>query len=412
MKVLMMHRSDGDVSGAQVQMNRIRNGMKERGINANILCRERTSHESILMPYRPRAERWIRKFTQRIGLNDIHLVSSASVSSQKEYEDSDVLDIHCFHSGTFSYLSLPALTSRKATVFTFHDMWPFTGHCHASLECNRWKTGCGKCPHLDIQPPVQRDGTAIEWILKNWVYGRSKFTIVTPSKWLHDQVKESMLRNFPVHIIPHGVDTEVFKPLPKDSCQVKLNIPLGKKVLLCAMETMQRPLKGIDLLVEALGQLPQDLRNDCVLLFFGQSNSDIIKQIKIPVIELGYLHDDRAKAEAYSAADVFIQPSRAESFGLVALESIACGTPVIAFGVGGLTEVVRHGITGIIARPEDPRDLSEQVVQYFRQDHTLRTAMSNRCRNIAKREYSIHLQVERYITLYRKLIADNDKMLQ
>lgn len=402
-----MHRSDGDASGAQVQMKRLCNGFKNRGVNARILCRERTSHDSVLMPYRPRAERWLQKVTKRLGLNDVHLISSAGVASLPEFQEADLLDIHCFHSGTFSYLSLPNLTRNKAVVFTFHDMWPITGHCHASLECDRWKTGCGACPHLDIHPPVIRDATAIEWILKKWIYQQSRFSIVTPSRWLRDRVKESMLHDHQVHMIPHGVNTQTFKPLDKNACRQRLNITPGKNVIMCAMESMWRPLKGADLLVHALEQLPPALTKDSVLLFFGNSNREILDRIRIPVVELGYIHDDEAKAVAYSAADVFIHPTRAESFGLVALESIACGTPVVAFHVGGLTEIVRDGITGSLAMPEDPRDLSNKIRDFFVGSREFRAEMSDRCRRIAEHEYPLSLQIERYLNIYRDLIQTN-----
>lgn len=405
MNVLMMHRGDGGLGGGQVQMQRLRSGFISHGIDARVLCREATRNDSVRMPSRPRLERWLGKIAARAGLNDIHLVSSFEVPKLKEFAEADLIDIHSLHSGTFSYLAMPALTANKPAVFTFHDMWPITGHCHASLECGRWKTGCGKCPHPEIHPEIQRDATALEWKLKQRAYGGSKFTIVTPSQWLHDRTRESMLSEFPVHHIPHGVDTDVFLPHDKEHCRSLLGIPKGRRVLICALESMRRPLKGADLLVQALHSMPDSLQRESLLLLFGHTSPAILKQIRMPVIELGFLHNDHLKALAFSAADVFANPSRAESFGLVVLESMACGTPCAAFRVGGLPELVRPGSTGSLAAPFDAAQLGAGVAELLGDTAGLDT-MARRCREVAVSEYTLDRQVRRYIDLYRRVIAE------
>lgn len=406
MKVLMMHRSDSVWGGAMVQMDRLRSGFRKQGIDAKVLCRE-GSDEAVLMPYRPYVERWARWITGRVGLNDIHLASSFRVTALQAFKEADVIDLHCLHSGTFSYAALPRLTSGKPVVFTFHDMWPLTGHCHASLECERWKTGCGKCPHPDVHPAIRRDATAIEWRLKKWAYGRSKFTIVTPSAWLRDRVRQSLLGGFPVHHIPHGVDLDEFKPLGREHCRALLGIPEGKTVLVCAINDMDRPLKGAELLASALGKLPDSMVRECVLLFFGRSNKAILNRIPIPVVDLGYLSSDRIKAIAYSAADLLVNPTRAESFGLVALEAIACGTPVVAYGVGGIPELVRPGITGLLATPDDSQSLTDRIIEALL-DRPRLESMRLECRRVAIAEYSLDLQVQRYVELYQRVIAGGD----
>ena len=318
-------------------------------------------------------------------------------------DDADVIDLHCLHSGTFSYLALPALAAKKPLVFTFHDMWPITGHCHASLDCERWKTGCGRCPYPGTEPAIRRDATALEWKLKKWAYERADFTIVTPSKWLAEVVGRSFLAGRPVHHIPHGLDVEVFRPLDKPECRSLLGIPGGKTVLLCAIENMDRPLKGGQLMVEALRDLPESIRRDCVLLVFGRSSRALLKQIPMQVVELGYLGADSMKVIAYSAADLLINPSRAESFGLVALEAMACGTPVVAFGVGGLPELVRPGLTGMLAVPENPQDFSDRIVDMLEDRQSLQT-MGAVARLMVLDEYRLDLQVARSIDLYQSVI--------
>jgi glycosyltransferase involved in cell wall biosynthesis len=355
------------------------------------------------MPYQPLVEKWVGALTRRAGLNDIHLLSSYAVPRLADFADADLLDLHCLHSGTFSYLALPALAAKKPLVFTFHDMWPITGHCHASLECGRWKTGCGSCPHPEIEPRIRRDATALEWRLKKRAYERTDFTIITPSKWLAGLVDQSMVAGHPVHHVPHGLDPEVFKPLEKSACRALLGIPDDKTVLLCAIENMDRPLKGGSLLMEALRALPESTRKDCVLLVFGRSSPSLLNQVPLKVFDLGYLNADALKVIAYSAADLLVNPSRAESFGLVALESMACGTPVVAFRVGGIPELVRPGLTGSLAEPEDPQSLANRILDLVN-DRSLLKAMRLCCRKVFLEEFTLDIQVRRTISVYEAVM--------
>lgn len=406
MNILLMHHGDGHAGGGQIQMNRLRDGLNARHIDTRILCREASQKNSVLMPSRPIIEKLLRRITNPIGLHDIHLISSFDVPRMTEFSAADLIDIHCTHCATFSYLALPHITANKPTVFTFHDMWPITGHCHASLDCQRWKSGCGKCPYPLTEPAIRRDATAIEWRLKNHAYQHSKFTIVTPSKWLQNLVRQSMLATFEVRHIPHGINTQVYQPIEKKLARTLLGIPDNKKILIFGVETTKRPLKGADLLVMALQRLPDALKQELVLLTFGNETEGIIKETGIPSIPLGYLRNDHMKAIAFSAADLFIHPSRAENSPLVILESMACGTPVASFAVGGVPELVRDGITGQLAKPEHAGDLTRVIEEMISNPEALNT-MRQHCRNIVLKEYPIELQVSRTIDLYHRLIAEH-----
>src|SRR5262249_28258762 len=155
------------------------------------------------------------------------------------------------------------------------------------------------------------------------------------------QAKHSMLSHFSIHHIPHGIDTEVYKPLDPEWCRVQLGIPSGKKVLLFAVDDLKRYLKGGDLLVRALRSLPVSLRNGIVLVLLGNGGEAIAKTVDMPTLDLGYISDDRRKVICYSAADLLAHPTRADNLPLIPLESIACGTPVVSFRIGGVPDLVR-----------------------------------------------------------------------
>jgi len=407
MRVLQVHKNDFPSSGAAIVMLRLHHGLRKIGIDSRILCanKKRESGDSIAIPRLPRLGSLLGKVTSRFGLNDVHCISSFKIRKNEAYSDADLLHIHSLHGGFFSYLALPTLTRNKPVVFTLHDVWAFTGHCAISYDCDRWKTGCGKCPYPNASPAVRRDNTRLEWRLKNWVYSRSNLTIVAPSRWLTEQAKQSMLNRFPIYRIPHGVDCEVYRPLGSEQCRSLLGIPPGKKVLMFAALGLHYFDKGSDLLLRALQGLPESLKTDAVLLLLGSGGEMFAKADGLEVFDLGYVSYDRIKATAYSAADLFISPSRTESFGLAILESMACGTPVVAFGVGGVPDLVRPGLTGYLAKPEDPQDLCKGIVQLL-EDGSLRSHMSQQCRAIALEEYTLELQVQRYIELYHQLLQN------
>lgn len=414
MKVLLIHRSSyARGGGGAIAMYRLHTGLRKAGVDSKILCHLRTVERSDIIRFScPKAlqvlEPWLKKVTQRLGLNDIHAVSSFSIKGHKAYLDADVVNFHGLHGGFFSYLALPTLTRSKPAVFTLHDMWAYTGHCAISYGCDRWRVGCGQCPYLDSYPPIRRDNTRLEWKLKNWIYSHSHLTIVTLSSRQTAQVKQSMLNRFPIHQIPHGVDTEIYEPLDPEQCRTLLGIPPNRKVLMFAALRLNQFNKGGDLLLEALQGLPESLKAETVLLTLGNGGEALGQVADIQTYDLGYISHDRIKAIAYSAADLFVFPTRAESFGLVLLESMACATPVVSFGVGGTVDLVRPGVTGYLAKPEDAKDLREGIVQLI-EDESRRRRMGQQGREMVLREYRLELQVQRYIALYNQLLqGDSD----
>jgi glycosyltransferase involved in cell wall biosynthesis len=327
------------------------------------------------------------------------------VKDLEAFQEADVLDIHCMHGGFFNYLALPSLTAHKPAVLTLHDMWPFTGHCSFSYDCDRWQTGCGRCPYPGNYPAIKTDGSRIEWKLKEWVYRRSNLVIVTLCRLRTEQVRRSLLSRFPIVEIPNGVDTEVFRPMGTEASRELLGIPSGKRVLMFASAGLASVNKGGDLLLKALEHLPRSLRTDMVLLTMGDGGDALGSVADVPSVHLGYVSYDRLKAVAFSAADVFVLPSRAETLPLVLLESMACGTPVVSFDVGGVSDLVRPGSTGYLARPEDFMDLRDGLAQLLG-DPELCRRLSERCRTVAVDEYSTKKLVQRYLALYRTTIDD------
>lgn len=407
MKVLQINFSDlAEGGGGSIAHFRLLESLRRLNIN----CKSLSGIKTTDLPYtksisrQPRCESTIQKITHRLGLNDIHCISSFAIDKDPFFIDADILNFHIIHSGFFSYLSIPYLTHKKPAVFTLHDMWSFTGHCAYSYDCVRWQTGCGTCPYPHSYPAINRDSTRWEWQLKDWAYSRSNLTIVAPSRWLTAQAKASMLGRFPIHHIPNGIDTNIYQPLDADLCRFALGIPLKKKVLLFSADNFKDSRKGGDLLVQALQQLPSVLKQDCILLTMGKRITWLELEVDIPAIHLGFISSDRLKSVAYSAADLFVFPTRADNLPLVLQESMACGTPAVSFNIGGVPDLVRPGITGYLAHPEDTTDFCSGIVKLLGDD-VQRQQLGENCYRIALEEYSLALQAKRYQSLYQQVLA-------
>ncbi|MBW4649280.1 MAG: glycosyltransferase family 4 protein [Kastovskya adunca ATA6-11-RM4] len=406
MNVLHINQSDL-AGGAAIAGYRLHQGLLAQGVDSRLLVGEvRTSSDRVAAIQRKyRLENQLFRFTKHLGLNYLNIVNTFDIPQHAFYKEADILNFHNLHTGYFNYLALPSLVKNKPAVCTLHDMWSFTGHCAYSYECDRWKIGCGKCPYPDTYPAIQRDNTRLEWTLKNWVYRQSNLTMVTPSQWLTEQVKQSMLNQFPIHYIPYGIDTEAYQPLECEQCRSLLGIPAGKKVLMFCAASLTDARKGGKLLLSALSSLPAALKAETVLLILGEGGEAISEAVGIPTLNLGYVSSDRLKAIAYSAADLFIFPTQADNLPLVLQESMACGTPMVSFKVGGVPDLVRPGITGYLAQPEDVEDFCNGIVQLL-EDRELRDRLSQQCRTIALEEYPLKLQAERYIKLYRQVLQN------
>lgn len=401
MKVLHINQSDTN-GGAAIAGYRLHQSLSTQGIHSRQVVghKETTSDLVAEVPRSRYLEKNIARVTRRLGFNHINNQTTANISKHPFYIEADILNFHNLHTGYFNYLAIDNLTAHKPAVFTLHDMWSFTGHCAYSYVCNKWQTGCGQCPDLATYPAITRDTTAIEWKLKNWVYSRANLAIVTPSRWLTEQAQQSMLNRFPIHYIPNGIDTQSYQPLDNAQCRAVLNIPEDKQVLMFGAASLADSRKGGDLLHQALTHLPDHLKANLILLTLGRGGEAMGEAIGIPSINLGYVGSDRLKAIAYAAADLFLFPTRADNLPLVLQESMACGTPMVSFNIGGVPDLVRPGETGYLAAPEDVKDFCQGIEQLLA-DPALREQMGRNCRAIALTEYPLELQAQRYIELYR-----------
>lgn len=350
------------------------------------------------------ADRVLNAITFRLGWDGISGTASYKLLQQEYFRNADVINLHVLHGGYFNYLAVGKMAQIKPVVLTLHDMWHFTGHCVYSMDCERWKTGCGTCPYPETYPGIQRDSTAFNWKKKKKVFDRPDIHVIAISSWMEDLVKQSLLGDLPLHRIPNGINTEVYHPQDKAMVRQKLGLPSDKTLILyCASDISDRR-KGADLLLDSLKLLNEQNRRSMMLLVMGNASDSLRESLSVECRYLGFLTDDREKSEVFSACDVLAFPTRADNLPVVIQEALGCGVPCISFDVGGVRDMVRPGSTGWLCPPESTSDFAAALRDAIVQPDLL-TEMSRKCREVACDEYGLHRQGASYKQLFNKLAS-------
>ncbi|HET6674925.1 MAG TPA: glycosyltransferase family 4 protein [Nitrospiraceae bacterium] len=318
----------------------------------------------------------------------------------------DIIQLHNLHGNFFSFTILPELSKLAPLVWTLHDTWALTGHCSYNYDCERWRSGCGQCPNLREYPELAVDTTALLWRRKRQSYGYSRLSVVAPSEWLCGMVRASPLfEDCDVRRIPYGIDLSEFCPGDRQRARQELSIPSDAQVIMVVVfaDTITGAnRKGAAYFKQALRFL--DMTPRPWILAVGSKGMFEDYEGAFPVREVGYLSAPSKMRQCYAAADVFVSPTLADNLPVSLIEAAASSTPSVAFGVGGVSEIVRHMETGYLAKEKDPMDLAVGI-KWILSDRSRRTALSEKCRALAESEYAADLQVSRYADLYAGLLA-------
>jgi glycosyltransferase involved in cell wall biosynthesis len=297
----------------------------------------------------------------------------------------------------------------KPIVWTLHDMWAFTGGCHYSAGCDGYQHDCMNCPQL-ANNPFQLAAA----ILKDKInaFATANLTIVTPSRWLANCARTSKLfADQRVEVIPYSLETDVFTPLEKAKAKRRIGISPETVTLLFGAASADESRKGLTELVEAVHYCLEDpkfqqlvLGNQLEILCFGYAG-DRLQSLPVPVRSLGYIDSDHELSALYAAADVFVLPSLEDNLPNTLLESLSCATPVIAFEVGGIPDLIQPGVTGRLVPVRDTHQLAEALLDcVFNLSHYEQMGQNGRA--VMADGYAITVQAERYLRLYQALLAE------
>ena len=309
----------------------------------------------------------------------------------------DIIHLHNIHGGYFQTNLLPKLSKIAPVVWTFHDMFPITGHCAHSFECEKWKSGCGNCERLDIYPSIRKDRTKALWNYKNRIFNSADLTIVTPSLWLKNCVGQSFLKNKDVRLIYNGIDLENFKKTDRSEVRKELALSQDKKIVLFSADGgVKNPFKGGEFVFQAFEKLKN--RSDILFLNIGGKNEEKSENW----LNFGYVKEPKTMAQLYSASDIYLFPTLADNCPLTAIESLACGLPVVTFETGGVPEIVENNKTGFVVEYKNGEMLTNALSRLL-DDDELREKMSGAA-VVASKKFSSERMALDYLKLYEELL--------
>ena len=374
---------------------------KEAGVFSPLSKRQRLS---VLMSRQ--AAMWVAALQKTQTNPVIHSLGqfSSGIGRWINESDVDVVNLHWIGAETLSINEIAQI--KKPIVWTMHDMWPFTGTEHYDdLEYpERWKG-----PYTTASRPLTYSGPDID----AWVWGRKArawagktFHLVAPSRWLAGCAASSaLMAHQTCSVIANPLDTETFAPIEKQVARRILGLPEDKKLILFgALGATSDRRKGYDLLIEALQALERnhDVADVDVAVFGGLTRGDI-PGVSMKSHFLGTFNDDLSLRLVYSAADIFVAPSRQDNLPNTVAEAAACGLPTVAFNIGGMSDIIINGKTGVLAPPFDTASLAEGIYGLIRAPIERQMV-----RAAAEAKVSLPATVPAYLALYEKLSGRSD----
>lgn len=411
--------------GAYISAFRLHKGLLKLGYNSKMFVAQKFSNLDSVIRFTPSTD-FPSRIKRRLKRERNHLVLKkypAGLLAKHEFfslpscehgydairqmPNADILNLHFFTGFIDLGIFFKQCSPKAPIVWTLHDMNAITGGCHYDHECGKFASGCGVCPILESNKKY--DLSYKIWRQKERIYSsiaKNKLAIVTPSKWLAEQVKKrASLADKIITVIPYGLDINVFRPMEKQPIRNILSIPENSVVILFVAHNISSRRKGLSYLLDALAGIDKSLPLFIVTVGEGAFPAD---QLHFPSLPLGNIGNEAMMAMAYNAADVFVMPSLYDNLPNTVMESLACGTPVVAFDAGGIPEMVRNGITGTVVPKEDSKALRNAILELL-EDEKKRMKFSENCRRIAEEEYNLELQASRYLKLYEELVKISKK---
>ena len=423
MNITPFHVSHSDLQGGAARAAyRIHNALRAAGVDSLMRVAVRLSDDWTVRGPRSRLEKaWTRlsfyagravatlsRPAANEGLRSLALVPTG-LGRELNRSAASLLHLHWVGHGMLSVGEIGAL--QKPVVWTLHDMWAFCGaeHLVADEAQARFRNG--------YRSDNRRTGES-GLDLNRWVWERKRrcwkrpMTIVCPSGWLAQCARDSaLLREHRIETIPLPIDTTAWRPVDRGISRDILGVAKDSRVVLFgAIGGTQEFHKGGDLLFAALQSLPPIADRTTEVLVFGQTQPKNPPRLPFPMRYLGVFGDDVSLRLVYSAADVVVVPSRQDNFPQTALEAQACGTPVAAFDVGGLRDIIDDRITGYLARPFDPQDLARGI-SWVLEDDSRRATLGAAARAKVESRFSGHVVSRQYLELYEDILGDGKNKL-
>lgn len=418
MRVLIINTSER-IGGAAIAANRLMEALKNNGVNAKMLVRDKQSSlvsvvplpSSWKLPAKFIWERFVIWLSNGFSRNNLFQMDIANtgtdITSMSDFRMADVVHLHWVNQG---FLSLDDITkilrSGKPVVFTMHDMWYFTGVCHYSGDCQKYRTGCGLCPFIH-RGGAPNDMSARVFRRKLKMYSDSKLRFVACSRWLENLAKKSrLLEGQFVTNIPNAINTNLFRPEDKAEARRRCGLPEGKRLLLFGCQKITDERKGFKYLVDACRILKEKYpaeADNIGLVVAGAESDKVQNYVPFTVYPIDYVSDEAHMVDLYNAVDLYVTPSLQDNLPNTIVEAMSCGVPCVGFAVGGIPEMIDHLHNGYVAYYKDAADFANGI--HWALDGANYANLCEMARRKAVDTYAEDEVARRYIEIYNSALG-------
>lgn len=420
MNVVHINASDTD-GGAARSCYRLHQFLLRNGVDSHMLVQQkRTSDPSVELVASPVADTELFQnidlvqrvfFDQnRTDISNTHFsiaLAGPDLSCHPMIEAADIIHLHWVASMQTPTDIQRLMALGKPVVWTLHDLRPLTGGCHFPAGCSKFQNNCTSCPqlrcdHFDFPAAALRD--QIELI------DATSMTVIAPSHWIAEQARLSALlgEKSRIEYIPNGVDVNIFSPRSRTEARAALGLALDGTYILFGADQTKEKRKGFESLARVLGEAAQDPRfinAGARVLWVGEPPAGEAFN-DIPLIQLGRIPQEERMALAFAASDLFALPSLEDNLPNMLLEALCCGTPTVAYSIGGIPDILHDGVNGRLVPVGDERKFAEALLSLI-DNVQKRTEMGRSGRAMVSEQFSSLLQAVRHIALYDELIRSN-----
>lgn len=420
MRVLIVNTSER-IGGAAIAAGRLMDALKNNGIKAKMLVREKQTDRISVTGLKKNGWRvwqfiweriliWKENQFRKHNLFAVDIANTGTdITSIPEFQEADIIHLHWINQGMLSLNDIQKiLQSGKPVVWTMHDMWPCTGICHHARECNKYHQECHHCPYI-YKGGSKKDLSNQVFKKKKELYQLAPITFITCSQWLKGRAGQSALLNGHTIVdIPNPINTGLFKPQNTLVARNRMGLPTDKKLILFGSVKVTDKRKGIDYFIEScklLAETHPELKEELGVVVYGKNSEQLKSLIPFQVFPLDFINSDKELVNVYNAVDLYVTPSLEENLPTTIMEAMACGVPCVGFNVGGIPEMIDHLHNGYVAEYKSAEDLANGVIWTLNESeyHTL---SEEACRK-AVSNYSESIIAKKYIDIFNKITGNH-----
>ena len=403
------HVTETDLPGKIFNGYELSRTLNELGYNTKQIVIKKHSDSSFVESLLTGNELFIRdiliSLEQRLSMNSCLFPYSKNLLENDTFNSSDIIHYHLIHNNFLSIRDFKGLTVNKKSVWTIHDPWIVTGHCIHPLTCSKWKDGCRECENLYDTPfNLNIDKASELWKIKKSALENINIDLIVASDFTMKYLTNSPITKHlsRIHKIPFGIDLDKINVIEKSSAKEMFNIPSENTVI--GFRNEDNPIKGVKYIFEALSKLENKENITIVTVGSGRLPLDIVS--KFQVLELGWQNDEDMMNNFYNSVDIFLMPSLAETFGLMAIEAMAHKCAVVVFKDTVLEEITFANECGLAVEYKNSY-LLRKAIQRLIYDADELTYRANQGREIVGKHYKYSDYVDKHIKLYENILERN-----